>query len=67
MIELISFTNMIKVSSGVQYILQGLIIGASVAFYQRIGAARRSSKPVKPSAAPQQGGGEVPNNETPRM
>jgi ribose transport system permease protein len=37
--ELNSFTNMVKVSSGVQFVLQGVIIAASLVLYRVIGSA----------------------------
>lgn len=39
--ELNSFTNMIRVSPGVQFVLQGIIIAASLVLYRVIGAVGR--------------------------
>ncbi len=41
--ELNSFTNMIRVSPGVQFILQGIIIAASLVLYRVIGAVGQQS------------------------
>jgi ribose transport system permease protein len=39
--ELNSFTNMVRVSPGVQFVLQGVIIAASLVLYRMIGTAGR--------------------------